>query len=63
LNITMKLTVDALVQSLRGLAHDLAEGVEQRYAEQLRRGEALRGAATDRAPKEPGKGRANERRR
>ena len=45
----MKLTVDALMQSLRGLAHDLAEGVEQRYAEQLRRGEALRGAATDRA--------------
>ena len=49
MNITMKLTVDALMQSLRGLAHDLAEGVEQRYAEQLRRGEALRGAATDRA--------------
>lgn len=63
MNITMTLTVDALLRSLRGLAHDLAEGVEQRYAEQLTRGEALRGAATDRAPQDLEKGRADERSR
>lgn len=33
MNIAVQITIDGLIRSLRGIAHDLAESVELRYRE------------------------------
>lgn len=62
MNVSMKLTMDGLVRSLRGFAHDLADELERGYATELRRDETRQLSARSTRARDV-KGLVDERRR